>query len=99
MLDQLTVTDFLPLINQGFLVAYPDHTETLTLVEAKPSSCTPPPNFRHGFALLFEGESTSIYLNQGIHPLTHATMGRLDLFLVPLGPTARGNFRYEAAFG
>jgi hypothetical protein len=36
-------------------------------------------------------------LPQGIQRLSHAELGELDLFLVPIGPDAQG-MRYEAAF-
>jgi hypothetical protein len=53
---------------------------------------------RHGFSLFFEGDSHDRWLPQGRHPLDHATLGRLDLFIVPLGPGPNGKFRYQAAF-
>jgi hypothetical protein len=97
-LDDLTIEHFQPLIGQTFRVAYPDFVERLMLVEATAARAAPPPRMRHGFSLFFEGDSRDRWLPQGRHPLEHATFGRLDLFIVPLGPGPNGRFRYEAAF-
>jgi uncharacterized protein DUF6916 len=48
------------------------------------------------FSLLFRGHLKS-YLPQAIYRLEHATLGTLELFLVPVGPDERG-MRYEAIF-
>ena len=37
------------------------------------------------------------FLPQGTYPMEHETLGRLEVFLVPLGPDAQG-MRYEAVF-
>jgi hypothetical protein len=96
--DGLTVADFQPLIGQEFRIAYPGLIENLTLVAATPSSVPPPPGMRPGFSLRFEGHSSDRWLPQATHPVEHATWGRLDLFMVPLGPGANGRFVYEAVF-
>ncbi|WP_207459227.1 hypothetical protein [Azospirillum sp. SYSU D00513] len=99
MLERLTVKDFEPLVGQGFRVSYPAHAETLTLTEASllPRH-VPPEGHRAAFSLVFEGESREIHLNQKIHRLENDTMGQFDLFLVPIGRTEAGTFRYEAVF-
>lgn len=99
-LADLTIADFKPLVGQMFNVSHPDFSETLTLVEAKAARAKPPAGFRHGFSLLFEGASRDRWLQQAIHPLDHAALGRLELFMVPLGPKGSdGRFVYEAVFG
>lgn len=98
-LDGLTVADFAPLIGQVFRVSYPEYNQRLVLIEAQPAKSPPPTGLRHGFSLRFESDVSQYYLPQGIHPLDHATLGRLQLFLVPLGPDPRGVFLYEAVFG
>lgn len=97
-LDDLTIGHFQPLIGQAFRVSHPGFIEQLTLVEVAAARVAPPPGMRHGFSLFFEGDSLDRWLPQGRHPLDHATFGRLDLFIVPLGPGPNGRFRYEAAF-
>jgi hypothetical protein len=37
------------------------------------------------------------FLEQAIYPLEHPAMGRLEMFLVPIGPVEGGN-SYEAIF-
>jgi hypothetical protein len=44
---------------------------------------------RSQFSLAFRGGPTPP-LPQGIHGLEHQGLGRLDVFLVPLGPDAEG---------
>jgi hypothetical protein len=51
---------------------------------------------RRQFSLVFRGGPTPP-LPQRIRALEHPALGRLDLFLVPLGPDAQGQ-RYEAVF-
>jgi hypothetical protein len=48
------------------------------------------------FQLLFRGPAEPL-LPQAIHELGHAELGRLGIFLVPVGPDAEG-MRYEAIF-
>jgi hypothetical protein len=52
---------------------------------------------RRQFSLEFLGPPEHV-LAQATYPLTHAELGALDIFLVPLGPAANGAMRYEAAF-
>ena len=54
---------------------------------------------RQAFALDFLGSATE-YARQGIHPFEHPRLGRLEFFVVPLGPDPKqgGRMRYEAIF-
>lgn len=52
---------------------------------------------REQFSLIFTAGANAL-LPQGIQGLSHPTLGDLDLFLVPIGPDADGQHRYEAAF-
>lgn len=56
-----------------------------------------PDGHREPFSLLFEGRDDQL-LPQQTHALRHEGLGDVDIFLVPLGPTA-GAMRYEAVFG
>ena len=51
---------------------------------------------RRQFSLLFRGP-VDCEFPQAIYRLEHDELGRLDLFLVPLGPDADGS-RFEAVF-
>ena len=90
-LATLTPDDFEPLLHERFTLGSQFDVE---LAEVSASS-TPGPS-RAPFSLLFRG-GPSPPLAQGIHALEHAQLGRLELFLVPLGPDAEGQ-RYEAVF-
>lgn len=48
------------------------------------------------FSILFAGPANP-WLPQGTYALTHAAMGQLELFLVPLGPRD-GRMIYQAIF-
>jgi hypothetical protein len=48
------------------------------------------------FTLEFTGPPP--VLEQRIHPLEHAVLGRIELFLVPVGIDPDGRVRYEAVF-
>jgi hypothetical protein len=63
----------------------------LTTAAERPTA----PNYEC-FSLLFVGPETP-YLGQGLRTLEHATLGTMDLFLVPVGKDARG-VTYEAVF-
>jgi hypothetical protein len=52
---------------------------------------------RTSFSVIFLGPSGR-HLPQGIYRLEHEKLGRLDLFLVPIGPEPSGRHRYEAIF-
>jgi hypothetical protein len=51
---------------------------------------------RTPFSLLFRGPRQPV-LPQKIYPLDHNRLGRLEIFIVPLGPDGEG-MRYEAVF-
>jgi hypothetical protein len=99
-LENLAVTSFQPLIGDVFEIDPPiEDIDALTLdnVAGLTSPGTRSPGFRDPFRLLFRGPATAI-LPQGIHALRHKTLGRLEIFLVPLQPDAEGPM-YEAIFG
>jgi hypothetical protein len=98
-LDALRIEDFQPLVGQEFRIVSPGLIESLTLVEAEASSAPPLPGLRAGFSLRFEGHSRDRWLQQAMYPVENASLGRLELFIVPLGPGPNGRFAYEAVFG
>jgi hypothetical protein len=54
------------------------------------------PAGRRPFSLIFRSAG-SRYLPQRTYSIEHAALGRLDLFLVPIGPD-EGGIRYQAIF-
>lgn len=98
MLEKLTGTDFIPYLNQPFMV-YLETSEAyaLELVSVTESGEARDPGGRRPFSLIFSNPRKDAYLSQRIYRLEHEKMGSLELFLVPLGPDLVG-MRYEAIF-
>jgi hypothetical protein len=94
-LGALTAGDFAPLVGERFRftseAAAPFEVELIDVSEGGS-----PGSSRSQFSVVFRG-GASPPLPQGIHGLEHDALGRLDVFLVPLGPDAQGQ-RYEAVF-
>ncbi len=95
----MTLELFSPLVGETFEVVTADgRVEPIDLVAATEGSQLggpgPDGQQRRQFSLLFVA---TVALDQATHALTHPALGPLELFLVPLGPDARG-LRYEAAF-
>lgn len=95
----LTLADFTPLVGQSLGVALGELPAVpLTLVEATPLTPHPHPGqVRDPFSLIFEGPGT-VFLEQHSYDVTLPVHGRQALFLVPIGRSAAGGFRYQAVF-
>jgi hypothetical protein len=88
----VTRDDFARHVNTTFRL--PDAGEAgLTLIEVSTLRTKPPQEM---FSLLFRGAADRP-LTQATWKLDHATLGSLELFLVPVGQEKRGRF-YEAVF-
>lgn len=94
-LDQLRREDFEALLGTPFAIVLRDGELPLELIEARTLK-SPSPRPTSPFALLFRGPQRPV-LPQGTYPLAHGTLGRLELFMVPIGPDAVG-MRYEIIF-
>jgi hypothetical protein len=68
----------------------------LELVEAKPLTPRPGAPRPEPFSLIFRGPPDRP-LDQRIHDLEHGGLGRLGLFLVPIGPGPDGRGPYYQA--
>ena len=66
---------------------------TLELVEANSLPSRPGAPRPEPFSLIFRGPQDRP-LDQRIYPLEHDRLGRLDLFLVPIGPGSDGRGPY-----
>jgi hypothetical protein len=98
VLETLQRSDFTGRLRQHFSVMLAGgDTLDLQLVEVAALGSAPAGTGRQPFSLVFRHDRTDAYLPQGIYTLHHAEMGRLALFLVPLGPAPDG-MRYEAIF-
>jgi hypothetical protein len=101
MLDALTRATFVPLLGKRFLLHDGDEkTVEIELIEAQALPVHPGRDGktfrREPFSLLFRGPKQFV-LPQRIFTLEQETLGRVDIFLVPIGPDDVGQ-RYEAIF-
>ena len=101
-LAALTHDDFDPHTGTGFELSADDSRAIrLTLHEVKSRGKTPSAAgggpARQSFSLLFVASADAPDLPQGVYHLEHASLGALDLFIVPVGPE-EGAMRYEAVF-
>lgn len=98
MLHTLQSADFFLLLNETFRIRLEGvEPIELELVNIAATGSASRSNTRQPFALTFLGPVSQQYLVQHIYCLEHESIGKLDLFIVPLGPDA-GRMRYEAIF-
>jgi hypothetical protein len=109
MLDKLTSANFAPHLHETFKLSLGPwgqphdpaaHGEALALelievADLGDETATDPAR-RRPFSLIFR-QPNGAYLPQRIYTIEHAALGRLDLFLVPIGPDQVG-MRYQAIF-
>jgi hypothetical protein len=99
---ELTEGTFTRLVGTSFRVGVAaDRAVTLKLISVRPLAArsglpTSPAPTGEGFAPLFSG-SLSEGFGQGTYTVDHRSMGRFEMFLVPVGP-AGPDQRYEAVF-
>jgi len=93
-LSTLTADDFSKHLNTVFTFhdSKREWQLTLTSVSTLPGRA----GKRQPFSLVFIGIPGAV-LPQRVYPLDHASMGRLPLFIVPIGADAGGT-QYEAIF-
>lgn len=99
MLADPTVENFLPFVGTAF-TAGPPEPITFELISADRLPAPPPHAAvtvrRRPFALVFLSRTPN-YVPQGLYAVDHGQLGRLDLFLVPVGRTDGGALM-EAVF-
>jgi hypothetical protein len=91
MLENLTVDDFRPLLNDRFRVA-PDGAEAFEVELVEVTEIPREPGGRPPFSLVFQG-GPNPPLEQRIYRVEHEKLGELDIFLVPIAVD-----QYEAVF-
>ena len=84
---------FEPLLNTEFTAT--DGGAMLRLAAVERHGEQPHAPRREPFALVFTAEPV---LDQGTYMLEHPALGRLEVFLVPVGLDAAGRALYEAVF-
>ena len=99
MLDKLTKDDFSKHLNRRFLIHVHEQDPLETeLVEVRGLVAPDDdPDRRQPFSLIFLGPA-EVALEQGIFTVENENLGKLDIFLVTLGPDEEG-MRHESIFG
>jgi hypothetical protein len=102
-LSDLTAEHFDPCIGQAFVIHYePDQmldTKLIRVTRLGPEALADKPStHRRAFSLTFQGPMTPI-LGQSIYAIDHASLGTLNIFIVPTGPDSnQQGMCYEAIF-
>jgi len=100
MLDEVTHNTFAPHVGDAFqLEIAPGQRVQITLTEATPMPLRQQAGAegrRPGFSILFRAPAGS-ELPQRIYAIDHAVLGRMEVFLVPVGCDAAG-LQLEAVF-
>jgi len=105
MLEKLQSSDFVPHLHSEFRLhnkqLQKSFTAELSAVELHPSPHVPDrrtaaADFKQSFSLIFHAHKDTD-LPQGIYSVEHKKLGKVELFLVPVGMRTE-HARYEAAF-
>jgi hypothetical protein len=96
MLESLTMDSFVPLLDQAFWIDVDGQRVETRLAQVHPWGDHSNGRSRAPFSLVFVGPGRFV-LPQRIYPVEHETLGRLELFLVAIGPEGSG-MQYEAVF-
>jgi hypothetical protein len=99
MLESLTAATFQAQLGTSCRLhtgpSLPPRALLISEVAEAPSRAT---GYRIPFTVLFLG-GTEPPLPQGTYLIEHPVLGRIELFVVPIGPNGSGHQRYEAVFG
>ena len=98
MTNQLTFQNFSKHFNTTFQIHYgvetPLDVKLIDIKEIGGESSSPD---RKPFSLVFRSADRENYLIQQIYTFEHPEIGKLEIFIVPIGPDDQG-MRYEAIF-
>jgi Domain of unknown function (DUF6916) len=94
-LTLMTHMDFAPHLEQIFMIQQGQLSVEATLVSVTPWG-KPRNDARQAFTLLFRGAVVPV-LPQQIYTVENPELGRMEIFLVPIGPNGVG-MQYEAVF-
>jgi hypothetical protein len=93
----LSLETFAAVVRESFDLAIGENNLPLTLVEVQPLPVSPYPGMiRAPFSLIFRTAS-QVVLPQKIYGLKNASLGRLEIFLVPVARDREGVL-YQAVF-
>ncbi len=93
----LTFESFSPHVNSTFALGLGESTVELTLTQATKQPVNPFAGMmREPFSLIFRS-GIPVVLPQRIYPFKHESLGKLDIFIVPIGRDPNGVV-YQAVF-
>jgi hypothetical protein len=96
-INEITVTDFKELLNKSFEILFDSESmleaELIEVLELKNSQMIN----REPFSLTFRTSQKNEYYQQGNYLIKYKNKLEMPLFMVPIGPDAKG-MRYEAIF-
>jgi hypothetical protein len=98
--DNLGKNDFSARLNQTFRIHFGEDAvldAELTEVQALGPAPDVDADWRQAFSILFRVSNPDVF-PQHIYTVEHKELGRMELFLVPMGPDQGGGMRYEAVF-
>lgn len=95
-LNELTRADFERCLGDTFTIEDSGQSFALKLAEVRPLGTKAPGAARDPFALTFAGDPR-LSGPQKTYRLTHEALGTMEIFLVPIAPSA-GNSQFEAVF-
>lgn len=96
----LTADDFEAAMDRPFEVPSGDGTVSIERLTLRTVTRRPPlAGFgRERFSLLLDGSRTDVAIDGQEVLLSHETMGRMRLFMVPVGRNPDGTMRYQIVF-
>jgi hypothetical protein len=95
--DSLTAASFEPHVGTAFRLVEVEMPPELLLDQVTRFQVQPGAPRTEPFSLVFTGDPVPV-LPQQVYALEHPELGRLEIFLVPIGPASTGAMRYEAVF-
>ena len=97
MLEKVSAANFSPLLNKKFKIYFdpssPSIVELVEVIERKRDS---EEVLRQPFSIIFSSSKDNIW-PQGMYTIDHHSLGKMEIFLVPIGPNDHG-MCYEAVF-
>lgn len=93
----MVVSDYQSLLNQSFKIKFSDQELTLFLTDVTTAGQPFKKGARQPFSLIFTADASAGVLRQGIYPVEHQKLGRVEIFLIPRG-IQQDECHYEAIF-
>lgn len=96
-LSKISAQDFKDHLGQLLQIQFSEHEAVPVKVTKVTDLETYTPLERGAFSVVLQTEGEKNHRPQGIYRINHPVSGKLDVFLVPIGPDQNG-MKYEAVF-